>query len=471
MLVAALLAGAFVAALLAGGAVGRVDVPALALGPALVGAGAALGVLVAACTDRAVAAPLVAACAAAALGLSPGRLLLPSLPGGFWALDWWAEAGGPPPPGIAALFVGAAPAGEMAVRTAAWELVVVAAAGMTAGAAALARGRVRRGRAGAGAGALLTLLAALGQQAAVPARVDDRQLAVATADERVQTCRRAGGVEYCAYRGYEPWIERWRPAVDGVLARVPGEPTGAPLRVRQLWRTHPDGLGLDPAAMRAILARIQGVRAGSDVLLSTEWGTGRGREDAELVLAAAVGAHAVGLPVEPRLRTLAELDEAAARGSTAPDDQVHACVAADQAREIVALWLAGQATPGARRSLARSAAGGPGRYATLQAPRLHLWSDVAVTADSYRVLAGGAGVSWSSAGGWSAARLLERPDGEVAAVLAAHWDELRDPGTPADRLRDLLGLPPPPDLPDPDELAAPPPVGTPDHREVLLPCA
>jgi len=470
VLVAALLATAFVAALLAGGAVGRVDVAALALGSALVGAGAALGVLVAACTDRAPAAALVAACAVAALGLTPARLLLPSLPAGPWALDWWAEAGGPPPPGVGSLFVGAGPVGEMGVRLAVRELAVVAAAGATAAAAALARARVPRAAVGAGAGALLTLLAALGQQAAVPARVHDRQLAFATADERVQTCLRAGEAEYCAYRDYEPWVERWRPAVDGVLARVPGDRTAAPLRVRQVWRTHPDGLGLDPAAMRRILAGIQGVRAESDVLVGTGWGTGRGREDAELVLAAAVGAHAVGLPVEPRLRTLAELDEAAARGSTAPGDQVHACVAADQAREVVALWLAGQATPGAGRSLVRSA-GGPGRYATLQAPRLYLWSDVALTTDSYRVLPGGAGVSWSSAGVWSAARLLERPDAEVAAVLAAHWDELRDPATPVDRLRDLLRLPPPPDLPDPDELAPPPAVGVPDDREVLLPCA
>jgi hypothetical protein len=234
-----------------------------------------------------------------------------------------------------------------------------------------------------------------------------------------QVCERHGAVRYCAYPAYRSWIGEWREPVDGVLARLPAPGRALVTEVRQ--RAVPT-LDLGGPVADRIDPRLAWPADGQ-VHPPTEWH--RGLHD--LGLAYQVAARALGLP-------------------TVVDANLRACSAGGQARAVVALWLAGQATPQGGRDLVRRAGrvrnGGRAAFVGLNVTdALSDWaSDYPDLGGDYAPELGSGG---RGADVVAAEALLELRQQRVAAVVSQHWDLLRDPTTPASEVFRLLGAAPP----------------------------
>src|SRR5207237_10335259 len=62
-----------------------------------------------------------------------------------------------------------------------------------------------------------------------------RAAKVAGGAPETQTCVTRGGVRYCAWPAYLPWVDsRWRQPVEGVLRRVPATERRQTLTVHQM---------------------------------------------------------------------------------------------------------------------------------------------------------------------------------------------------------------------------------------------
>jgi hypothetical protein len=246
-----------------------------------------------------------------------------------------------------------------------------------------------------------------------------------------QTCELRRDVRYCAYSPYGGWIPLWDRPVRGVLVRLPAEVRARGLEVRQ--RIPRRDYGKIPADVRARLSPARAWPADGDVHPGLGWFYGPPRlpgvggrtrtseqTGAELTLAVQAGSWAVGLPP-------------VASWSNPP------CQAGGQARAVVALWLAGQATPGSGEALRaaadRARRGGLGPV-LVRPP----FSDDRSRLEGFR---SEEGVAWQGPDVVAAVRLLDRPRHEVAAVAVANWARLTDRSTPTSALFDLVGIPAP----------------------------
>jgi hypothetical protein len=119
-----------------------------------------------------------------------------------------------------------------------------------------------------------------------------------------------------------------------------------------------------------------------------------------------------------------------------------ACAAGGQAREVLALWLAAQATPGARSTftaMSGDATGGGTPGAGHDAlPGLVDFDERAGVAASP--------VAWSRTGSMVAARMLERDPEAIADVVRRNWRRWTAPSTSAAELADAVGVAAPADL-------------------------
>jgi hypothetical protein len=228
-----------------------------------------------------------------------------------------------------------------------------------------------------------------------------------TAVERpaeMQDCRVIGSVTYCAFGDFTPWAGEWDTVVRGVLRGAPAEAAGRPLVVRQRVSTVDqliDGRVVsaeEQAAEAAAWQRIEAAAGTPDaVTVGTRWGDGL----PEVHLAAMVAYAIVTREAAP------------------------AHVAVCGARGVLVAWLAGQATP-------RTAAG-------LRTADAISWGGVPFGDMQFPV-----GLSVPDRETAVALDLLERPSGEVSAVIARSWAELTAADTSADRAGQLLGAPVPP---------------------------
>jgi hypothetical protein len=118
-------------------------------------------------------------------------------------------------------------------------------------------------------------------------------------------------------------------------------------------------------------------------------------------------------------------------------DTLQTCSATGEARAVMALWLAGQATDPAREGLRRAAAelGGPG-YGDLLIEE-HYDSTVPRFVPSFGSLTTADDVL-------TAVALLDLPDERVAAMVRSRWNDLIDPAAPPSLIFELLGEPVPP---------------------------
>jgi hypothetical protein len=291
-------------------------------------------------------------------------------------------------------------------------------------AAAIAIARRRRtpwrtGAVGAAAasGVVVTLL--LMQPIPASFAAHQRNLTLGLPDD----CTSESGVTYCWQPGYENWIDDWRRPVEGVLAAVPPEARPHDLVVEQ----HPPvpyPAAETPQARRMIDALKNGALDGR-IIVGHRWSRGR----PELSLALQVAARATGMPPTRH---------------APPDRGAPTCQVFDRARGITALWLAASATgDGAhefRRILTdeqpwrtRSYEGPGGGW--MEPPAYEFWTiNYVQDSPTARV------VNFGLRDGHYAGQLLERPRGEVAPLVARHWQTLTDPSTPARTAVRLLGL-------------------------------
>ncbi|MGH8884847.1 MAG: hypothetical protein ACRDYX_06680 [Egibacteraceae bacterium] len=224
-----------------------------------------------------------------------------------------------------------------------------------------------------------------------------------------QVCETHGRVEYCAWPTHVAWINRWRQPIDGVMRRLPAAVARRGLRVRQMALGASELCSNRSACRQQVAVAFDRAIASSDVRTTSSWPRGSGVGGAELALAAAVGSWAVGLRTAP------------------PRDEPPICMPPDQARVIVALWLAGQSTPGAAASLRRVVRVDEGAPALR--PRLTLGPAAGTT-------------QWPGPEAAYAVALLDRPAEEVAAQLQRDWVRLTSPGTPTAELVAAFGLQP-----------------------------
>ncbi len=413
------LGGALVAAdlvyLIVLGAVGAPNPFELAAGPAIVALAGAVGVLLARVVPSTVAGPL-ALVAFGGIFVQNGVGSYSRPPSGWDWLQPWISLN--------------AAAAELAVRPAGWHVAYLAGLAAVAGAAALLRHGLHASTLLAGGLAVAVAVGGAVMQGQDVDHADPAALAAfADGASSTQTCETRGTVTYCAYHDYQPWTHRWDAAVRPVLQRLPDEVASQPLRIRQLVAGHA-GRAESPAVVS------------DDVHPTVAWGRASGLGDAQLALTTVVASRAVGLPTADQQRE-------------PPDDMPGAdpdfiesgpCAPREEARAVVALWLAGQATPQTESSLRAMVGDTPYGIDTARTdgadePGTYFLFELYQLAGAVgRYTATAPGVEWPWREAAYAVQLLDRPDDRVAAALHADWDHLTDPSTTTDELAAALDL-------------------------------
>jgi hypothetical protein len=401
------------------GSVGAPHIAEAATGPALIVLGGWLGVLLGRVWRSVAVAPLVL------VGLAVGSLTLADLYVGGHDQRSWVWLGtllrpvtiDPPP----AALLG---------RPATWHLVYLLGAAVVLGALAVWRsqtqGRVRRRAQAVTVAVVVAALAVTTGAAVVQTRptseaLTTRRLAAAS-DPAQQVCQRRGPAVYCVYPGFEPQIGLWEPTVRAVLAGVPPAAAARAVPVTVAQRIGWPRLFEEEEEEEDSLAGDQR-RAGDRPVapVGTAWGRD-GLALAQARLAANVAARLTGLtrPEPPPGSELARWD------------------APCQAHGVVALWLAGQASPHAAEGLRQGIADVYGGIFTLvhDVDPDDLW--------------------WGERAGRFALALLDRPRDQVAQALWRNWDLVTSPETTIERLGEVLGVqPPPPGSPNPPDSGGP----------------
>ncbi|WP_035858841.1 hypothetical protein [Cryptosporangium arvum] len=230
-------------------------------------------------------------------------------------------------------------------------------------------------------------------------RVDDSlEAARRTATESpasVQTCRTLDGVEYCAFDGFEPWVEDWNAVLRDVRRATPV--AAEPFTVRQrVWAT-PHPTSVIPTAADIPPSDPSAVPIG------TEWGD----RYAEAMFAAAVAYRLVA-------------------GEPWPGDKP-VC----GSRGALVVWLVGQVG---------------GRVTE----GLRLVKESSTNRLEFFDSDGFAPLAVPNADAAAGLALLEKPG--AAGLVRKHWTELTAPGTDAGRFAALVGVEPAPQPPTEERL-------------------
>ncbi len=450
----------FLAAMLAGAAVGWLDVlgpvgtprlNVLAQGLLLVALGGAVGVALGSYLPH----PLAGVLAVIMIGSAEAGLLLPfggpvQLPGGtVWLFPWdqpvvlrWLPGPIPIIP----------PTAHLAWLAALTALAVFAALWRAAG-----RRRVTW-RTGAVALAAVGSLAAVGwsgwvQTRPVPASVQDSLLYQTTNPAHVERCISLQRVSYCVYPGFGPDVARWAAVVNGVLGRVPKRP-GKALVVRQVVDVDvyaaPLYVGYQPTAIGQVnqlhrLASELGkfVNAQSydphlvpgssvpPVYVDMNWGAGSDVGSYQLGLAMQTAWWVTGLPTTwqrsvwyggPGFSTQAQIS----------------CLPVGQAREAIALWLAASATPATRpvflAGLQSEYGGTPAKVGRTWISR---YTGVPTPTSPGYLPA----LQFTGQGAVLAKAMLRLPQRRIEAVLAARWPGWLSPRATDAQLAAALRIP------------------------------
>lgn len=405
------------------GAVGTPDLAEVASGPVLVACAGAVGVLVGRWFPVAVAAPL----AVIALGFFEGLVLTAAGPEELSPLrafaPWHAGPDGWPT--------------MLTLRRPGWHLVYLVGLGAIAASVAFMRRAVdRRHVVALGVALGLVALGGIAQARPIPEAELDRLAAMVWAPSRFQHCERRGEVTYCAYRGSEELIARWAPPVDGVRAAAPVR-TGSFLVGQRVAgaeiRNLPGELrsrfqGEAPPAEPFVWPDDAGIHPGLDWCVP-------GDGSCELGLAAAVAFRIVGLPLSrdprtaPRPSDIEGYDPYRDWTELGVDPAGGMYDARGEARAAVALWLAAQATPGARTAFTTRFI--PTPSGSNAAPFALAGCDNPEASVLFGIREGAV-----------ARALLDIAPVSVTRVLSDHWSEAIDPGTRTDQLMGWFGIEP-----------------------------
>ena len=378
-----------------GTTVGDVVPVELAVGPLLVAGAGCLGVLLARVWPQAFT-PYVACVVIAAfeLGVNTPRL---GGSGARW-LAFWVEGS----------LWWALPRHSTTHLVYLLGLVAMAAVG-----ALLRHGLTRRLVALAVAAVVVTAGAAAAQMRQ-PQPVWRRANAMFADPSSVQTCTERDGVRYCAFDITIDLVDHFEEMVGGVRAVVPAPAWPDDLAVTQrVTALDFEHVGDSPRWLPHLpdMPR-QRIRQPDDgeIHPAVDFGWSSGQETG---FGVEVAAAAVGLPIVPD----------PADGSV--------CLAAGQARGVVALWAGAHATDDAGDGLERIVARAEAAVASQGDHEADAVLPIAEV-DVY----GGFAVSLADAR--LALRLLDADD--AAARITERWDVLTDPATPSSQLADVLGV-------------------------------
>jgi hypothetical protein len=394
------------------GSVGTPNTAEAATGPALIALGGCLGVLLGRLWRSVALAPLVL------VALAFGSLTLAELNVGGHDQRSWTWLGAllrpvtiDPPP---AALLG---------RPATWHLIYLLGITVALGALAVwrsqaqatARRRAQTATAAVAVAALVvTLGAAVVQTRPTSPALTARRLAALSNPAAQLVCQRRGPAVYCVFPGFEPQISLWEPIVRAVVAAVP--PAAA---ARALPITVAPRIGWAQLIEEEAVPAAEARRGGPPVApVGTNWGWAT----AQARLAANVAARLIA-PTGSAPPTRDEIGQPNWRPC--------------QAQGVVALWLAGQASPRAAEGLRQAVSDTP--FETFAIP-----NDVDLDDQT-----------WGVRAGRFALALLDRPRDQVAQTLWRNWDVVTSPETSLERLGEVVGLRPPPDSSNPSANAGP----------------
>lgn len=364
------------------GAVGRMNLYELATGPMVVLLLGASGVLLGLAFRTVLVAPLILAAIVAAnlfaampaISTSPARWLLPIALEDVTAL---------PMPGDLL----ARPAAAHLVYLTALTVLVIGAALLLTGSRALPTGLA------------IVALILLGVSAPAQMRVPDEQtmaarVAATNRPALAQVCEQHGKVKYCAFPDFQNWIGDWDAIVTKVVRRTPvDEPFSVRQRVFAVGSGHGTGI-VAPAPLPDWNDDDQRAGTPGAIAVGTAWGTGL----PELQLAAGVAHQIVtGTAQKPNIMTVCG------------------------GRSVLVLWLAGQASPSATRSLKELTSNGSG--------------GVILTPAGF-----GTGLLISHRDAMVALSLLDRPTTTIAPIVTQRWATLRNPTTTTEQAAAVLGV-------------------------------
>lgn len=275
--------------------------------------------------------------------------------------------------------------------------------------------------------------ATVAQLRPVPTSTLDKLVADVTDPASVQQCTSSHGVRYCLYKGFEPLLPALRGPVEAVIAQLPGRPA-QPLTVRQTSELYVDATSLTAGHSAQQIARWdaelltapQNAATTSTLFLPVgAWPAASRLAAGRFDLALDTAAWAVGLPSS----IAAPVNPTNSHPSSAPAQ----CVALDEAREAVAIYLALRTTHIAtapanpRRGVQAFVVDGtsvvgwryPGAGSSSVIP-----FDLALTDQGYLL----------------AEAMTKLPAGKVAAVLRSGWTRWLDWHTTDTKLAAALGI-------------------------------
>lgn len=388
--------GLLAVVVLGSSAYGSADLVALAdlaVGPLLVAGAGALGVMLARWAPTPVAGP-VACVAIAAVELfltSPAVITT-----GWRYLAFWFDSGDilllPPRPAL-------------------WHLAYLVALVAMAVVGALLRHGLRPRLAVAGIVAVgLMATSAVAQSRYVTSTAWARSDGLLSRPQEQQVCDRRSGVRYCTFGRDGALARLWEPVVTGVRARVPASAWPEELEVSE--RVTPSDLQYTPQELRARIGNLPARWAPLPDDGALHPGRGWTKDgSAELNLAVAAGSRLVGLPLAPPATGVL-------------------CDPAGQARAVVALWLAADATPASGKALDRFSRTNVVPLAGDSLPPHLVLSEDAVQRAA----------AWGMVEVRHALALQRRPAGQVETALATNWNRFTDPATTTEELASTLGL-------------------------------
>jgi hypothetical protein len=324
---------------------------------------------------------------------------------------------------------------------------------------------------------LLVAGGAVQSQPPTDAEVDGVWDRVAAPEAHWLTIEHAG-TTYHVQPSYQRWIDWWDEAIAATVAPI-SPPDRPALVVEQRPHAFPSQLldefrGESDPAWLELMERANDLYFGS--WLADPWPIQVGESlspRAGSPLAIPVAIRAVGLPLIPvELEGPLYTEEEIASFNYVPTDPTRglprpvlgdhwtyevACNAEGQAREVVAAWLAAQASPelagryhGIRqRGLASPNDYGPGGFTEygIDEPAVPAVQWDWIGWIQYASLGGGsvpASVLGSPTATDLAAQLLARPYDEVATAVRQHWDAWTDPATSVQTIVDAFDLERPP---------------------------
>lgn len=297
------------------------------------------------------------------------------------------------------------------------------------------------------AGVLVTVVTAEALLRPIGTEQADALFRLATDPGASLVCETRDQVEYCVLPRYTPWIDRWHDTISGVVAAYPDAELPARLQVQmrvenvhgleriiptyatQLWERQAESAGLDPDVIYVSTDQKRGTVG--DVQLYTLAVT------VNKVVLDIGGLVSVDNPDSDQ-----PYDPAFSDGPP-PEALEVQCTTAGQAREIVALYLAGQASPSAERGLRHLLADRPYGFVPWAgggmawADRLHLHPQVNIEERT---------TAWSLAGATHAEELLDRPDEQVIGQVHGRWQQWTDPSTTRQQLLHEFDLEPLPTI-------------------------